>query len=310
MVVASSTDSVHWTTLGRGAGVPFDGEDWLLLGATPSNLVVFEESAAHGTRVWTSVDAVSWVAGQVPDPAGTPLHMAAGPAGAVAVGFGGPEMWFSEAGSSWQKLTLPSSTFKNASVRDVSAFSGGFVAAGSQDGRAAAWMSPDGRTWSKAVVEIHSGGASDLGHVYVAAHGLLAVGVLGGGGDAPFMAGWSSTDGRSWKYVAIDGPVQGLDGPPEDERPFPQEAPVSVTGQVASDGTRIISFAPPPTLSWIEPGTFGGIWESLDGATWQQLQGNVRQAVQYPYNVQPLVLLPDGLMGLYGSGFCRASAIP
>lgn len=299
VVVASSTDWIHWTTLARGADLPFDHQQTVALGAIASSLVLLTSPLRDPkVHVWTSTDAVHW---QIQDDAafsgGVVWDMVAGPNYLLAGGYvsghqADPVVWLSETGTDWQRIVLPGSTAKMDEVYSVTAMPGGFAAVGTigqaevatiglRGGSAAAWYSSDGRKWSTATVEKPSEGFQSecMWQVASATHGLLAT----GGGGEDFSAAWSSSDGRAWKYIALSS--TGSDD-------FTPAIPIGlITTPFASDGERLIAVSYPQGPE---------AWESFDGVTWRQLSmggpGLDPSAVFDPKTFSALTVLPDGII--------------
>jgi hypothetical protein len=142
---------------------------------------------AGGTAgAWWSADGLTWkpatvnaalaIGDDVPTSGPEPgiLDVAAGPTGFVAVGI----------------------VFERSSVATPSPVTGAF------------WYSPDGRTWTRALVP----GADLVRPASVTWDGssFVVVGVVEGK-DAPRAAAWTSADGRAWARVA-DSPAFDIGG--------------------------------------------------------------------------------------------------
>jgi hypothetical protein len=132
----------------------------------------------------------------------------------------------------------------------VAARSGGFVAVGSDASQAAAWISPDGRTWRQADLPVPVGSASAvLQHVASSGRTMVAVGtaVTTTGQRLPFAAS-SSNGGATWTEAALPVPA-GV---------------ASVTALAAAGG------------GFTATGTFGRtpghqdvvVWTSANGSAW------------------------------------------
>jgi hypothetical protein len=92
------------------------------------------------------------------------------------------------------RLVPAQAVFRGAVIRDVVFAVGRYVAVGGSAGRAAAWTSPDGLSWSRSRIVSTKGEMAAL----AAGHGrVVAVGAVGGR-----AAAWVSSDGRSWCRVA------------------------------------------------------------------------------------------------------------
>jgi hypothetical protein len=168
--------------------------------------------------IWTSPDGLSWtrIADASMFSGATIDGVTMGPQGLLAVGDTGwnsPAIWVSTSGATWQRLALPSATFKDAHFSAVRATATDYVLGGSTGGNppssggiqppstgiAAAWWSSDGRTWTKAAVQRSGGLGTSLGTISVGASGMVAVGSASGGNGA---TAWTSTDGRTWQPIA------------------------------------------------------------------------------------------------------------
>ncbi len=91
------------------------------------------------------------------------------------------------------RLAPAQAVFRGAAINDVVFAAGRYIAVGRSAGRAAAWTSPDGLTWSRLRIVSAKGEMAAL----AAGHGrVVAVGAVGGR-----AAAWVSCDGRSWSRV-------------------------------------------------------------------------------------------------------------
>ncbi|MGD0861493.1 MAG: hypothetical protein ABSA21_01875 [Candidatus Limnocylindrales bacterium] len=286
VVVASSTDLVHWTVLARGADAPFPGGPVGNLLVGPAGLVAI--GPTHGSTttcadpcpVWTSPDGSTWTRHDQTPFGDSIVDAAAGPDGVVALGSKGwqkPLMWYSATGSTWQPADMTGPQFKAANIEGVYAVPGGFVATGSVGGSlppanvigdinsaAAAWWSTDGSTWARAQVG-DSQLATELSLVHVIPGGLLADGVQAGE--------WSSTDARSWTAV-----------PASDIRS---------RGEIFwSDASHavVVRYGSPDLGHGADQ-----FWGSVDGAAWRQLTMSGYPAPDEWYYV---FVTSDGLIAL------------
>jgi hypothetical protein len=244
----------------------------------------FEYCTTDAIKVWTSKDGANWApAGTLPGSANLWVnYLTFGPAGFVAGAdsyVGGrvvPIMWLSKDGSSWRKVTLTGSIFKNAGVDGVWSVPGGYIATGGADrvppqtgymgtlgGSVVAWWSKDAQHWTKSSIEVPAGGAQQMGPIYTLDGGLFASGYVYTDGDAGggyVSAAWTSADGgRTWRYHAVDttGDVR---------QSFFPSIPVPNGSLLVGDGHRLISVT--ERSSWT---VVGGIYETLDGTTWHRL---------------------------------------
>jgi hypothetical protein len=291
-LVAADVELVAWGTLGQPACTG-EGE-----GMTCDPTPVMLWTSTDG-KAWTRVADVSMFGGA------TITSVTFGADGFVAVGdtgWGSPAIWYSNSGTTWQRLTLPSSTFAAAHFSSVSAttygeatvsgyFLGGATGgtapvsggvATASTGVAAAWWSPDGRTWTKGTVNRTGGIGTSLGSIDVGRNGMVAVGSAEGGKAA---AAWTSTDGRTWQPIAL-----GYFG-----APTPAAGVPTLPGLTnRSDGNHLVA---------IDAGRSGlPIWSSSDGVAWQRLAFSGATDT-IPSTLGNAFTVPDGLivLGPYGS---------
>jgi hypothetical protein len=241
---------------------------------------------------------------------GTIANVTFGADGFVAVGDSGwdsPAIWCSDFGTTWQRLTLPSSTFSAAHFSSVSATTygdattSGYALGGSiggtapvsggvaapNTGVAAAWWSPDGRTRTKATVNRNPGVGTSLGGIDVGASGWVAVGSAEGGKAA---AAWTSTDGRIWQPIAL-----GNFG-----APAPAAGVPTLPGLIVrSDGRHLVAID--------EDQSSILMWISSDGVSWRRLAfaGSI-DTIPSAYSTAYVV--PDGMIVLGQQG--SSPAIP
>lgn len=117
-------------------------------------------------------------------------------------------IWWSN-GDRWNRVAgVPAqleSTYYEG-VADVVAFRGGFVAVGTAEGsHPSAWVSRDGRAWSRHTIEVTS---AHPHQVAVVGEGMVAVGVTHPGRT---LAVWSSKNGRRWSRVSLPAEMTQLD---------------------------------------------------------------------------------------------------
>lgn len=199
-----------------------------------------------------------WSTGEAPD--GSPGH---------------PTTWVSADGIAWTRL--PDSPAFAASrqgwepaVEDLATGREGFVAVGMEqqadagNADAAAWISPDGTTWTRVTVDDGVGRTMD--HVIHTAHGYVAIGEARYDLHAGFGAGsaiWTSSDGRHWTRLA------DAEAPPLGTRLGPPVAgPGSFLAPVAQEIPPDVGGGTPP----IQPVT-DGIWGSTDAVHWGPIPG-------------------------------------
>jgi hypothetical protein len=268
-VVLHSADAVTWTA---GGSLPASGDTQVSAIARWGDLLVavgedttaivaaIDKGEATDARpagaAWTSTDGTTWQ--RVPDqPAFAPgefLRVTAGPAGIMAVrGLDFGSLVFSRDGTTWSEAPVGTPGSK---VTGVTATGTGFVAVGSVETTAAAWVSPDGQTWQRATFTDGSDASANL--VSVAAQGrrLVALGAVPAPGDEAIpgtwtgLAAWLSTDGgATW---ARTGSASLRTAP--DLRP-------SIPDLYALSGGFIV----------VGDNVQGhmAVWTSLDGTQWQ-----------------------------------------
>lgn len=211
-----SPDGRHWE---RVRGIPSMADAFLTgLAELPGGPLVAVGRRGPEATAWHSADAGrTWTAVRLPDaPAGTNLgEIVAGPSGAVVVGYrSGPDattisrLWWSPDGADWTAVAMRDEVFGTVEIRGIAPSGTGFVATGGRyltipaprldplrGMRAAAWTSPDGRTWAAAAIE----DAPPLGPVFAGSEGMIAFGVAEDLGPA---VTWFSIDGSSWHRLA------------------------------------------------------------------------------------------------------------
>jgi hypothetical protein len=200
----------------------------------PGGLVVVGQDAdgVEGAQrevgaVWVSTDGRSWDQHLMLDvPAGdvAELRLAAGgPAGLLVMGgvccsVEEPAAWLASSGLAFERVGPPG---PNATVMDVEAGPGGFVAVGATwvgdpndpDHTAAIWSSPDGRDWVAVdddAAGLERGWAND---VLWTGSDWFAVGTADDGETSDGTV-WRSDDGLTWERLAIADPA--ITGPDEE----------------------------------------------------------------------------------------------
>jgi hypothetical protein len=145
-------------------------------------------------------------------------RIAAGPPGFLALGedaAGQRVVLVSGDARRWEEVSSPA--FGAATIADIAATDAGWVAVGSDGGRARAWTSADGRSWSEAPMD----GAEPvpgIASVAVRAVTRSGTGLMALGTDDPpcegdpewcphFGAAWWSVDGNRWLRLPTDGPL-------------------------------------------------------------------------------------------------------
>jgi hypothetical protein len=214
---------------------------------------------------WTSADGVGWQRQSVPTlgTSGVAERMTtvvASAAGYVAGGSAGPELadrharfWTSTDGVTWQAVPDDPVAFANAEVRSIGRFSDGFVAVGvvgsvQQPTGAVAWISPDGRRWTRVDDPSFVGGIASA-VTAAPSGGVVAVGSDLGRHEA---VAWTSRDGRHWQRV-----------PSEPSRQYPEFIWMT---DVTVVGRELVAVG---EVQGLQRGTATS-WVSRDGISWEQ----------------------------------------
>ena len=191
-------------------GVAHGAAGWLAVGggATAGQGLVVVGSTDG--RTWTALDGAAAFAGQ----GQVVTAAAADPAGYVIAGhqlMGGrtvAAVWDAPGLTGWQRAAIALPATGDSQLNAVTATGKGFVAVGSAGTRAAAWLSPTGRTWSLVTVPQPAGAASAQLD-FVAANGttVAATGieVTAAGQRVPFAA-VSANGGTTWTLDELPAP--------------------------------------------------------------------------------------------------------
>jgi len=221
--------------------------------------------------LWTSPDGATWkrIADVSMFMGATIAGVTISAQGLLAVGDTGwdkPAIWVSGTGAAWERQALSSATFKDANFTGVRAAPLGYLLAGGvgnsaptsggvflpDTGVAAVWWSPDGRTWTKGIVNRTDGIGSSLGYIYVGAGGMVAIGSASG---AKTATAWTSTDGKTWQPIANAQTYAGVPTPAPGVPSIP-----SIT--IIDDGTHLLA---------VDDQTVMTVWISSDGLAWRQI---------------------------------------
>jgi hypothetical protein len=163
-------------------------------------------------------------------------------------------VWSSADGLHWNRVT-GQAALAPGGLAAISAFDGGFVAAGHADRRAAFWTSRDGEAWSRvpdspvfgpprgspSYAEVLATGVATSGGVVVAVGNAFNAGPS----EQPVVMAWYSADGRSWHRAVVDRDTGGQ------------------AFSVAATADRFLATGPSGA-----PSCLGGIWSTGDGRTW------------------------------------------
>jgi hypothetical protein len=196
----SSTDGRAWTAVedpdvrcGRVNALVRGGPGLVAVGDRKLEVVVDGRKTGRNAdvaQIWTSVDGLDWTLAAVGADVGWLWSIANGPAGLVAVA-DYHEFVLSRDGVAWERVALgdPAGTKQfGVMITQVLADANGYVAVGGikveAAYRAAAWSSPDGRTWTR-ILGADGEPATlqlPLSDAYLTPEGFVAV---GGGSTAP-----------------------------------------------------------------------------------------------------------------------------
>jgi hypothetical protein len=217
------------------------------------------DGAPPPVTTWTSTDGLTWTRGPATDA-------------------------FDRVRDRWDRIPL-----------DAVATDAGFVAVGMSqfdDGSqadAAAWISPDGATWSPAMVGESSG--RTMGEVVRTAKGLVAFGarrydIHAGFGDGTAI--WTSPDGRSWTRL------EDTEAPPlgvrlRDIVPIAGGWLATARGEVSEGDDGLIR----------KPVT-EGIWRSPDALRWSPLDGSPTELGPMAAGSDQVVALASQRVGASG----------
>jgi hypothetical protein len=226
-----SPDGVHWKegqTLDT-AGAGTQGMLWNIRSVIegPAGLLAVGWSGACGSEyvdgLWTSSDGTSWQPVNTQKAFGQNAiaipRISGGSAGYVAVAYKGAGVWTSADGRVWQPVALDAPGFKNSKINDGTAFSGGYVLAGTYGTpdcevaigpaptlppvTAAVWWSADAASWTRVSLPgaMSSSDGQGISIYRLSDRALLVVG--GTNSATPSVPAWTSTDGRNWKPVTV-----------------------------------------------------------------------------------------------------------
>jgi hypothetical protein len=268
--VFQSTDGVNWTgrsilpsDAARVTAVTEAGGQIVAVGWTTSGPDVLP-------MAWTSADLQAWGATALPAPKdalGTTAYgVAAGPAGFLVWGLGGPtgtDFWISPDGAAWRSLATTGLT--DALPDALFDVPGGYAIRGTQmSSQAAVWQSIDGATWTQTwtgpgmsgmegyalgpVVRAPDGRYISFGGAWMAPGGMTAT--------PQDLLIWTGRDGSTW--ILSD----------RIKRPGWTDGFAALPGGYVTAGTQ-------PALADAGAAPFGslGIWTSPNGETWQPLPG-------------------------------------
>ena len=235
--VLRSVDGETWTNVGV---LPASKDGWTHHAAWNDQVIIVTGGSSDESRpaLWVSADGIDWAAIGAPDTGGLYLvdALAANSAGFVAtqLGASGIAPWIGAPdGGKWDRVGSLTPTL-DAWIVDVTASDGGFVAVGSDDSAAGAWVSADGLAWTPAAIA--DGTGVILVSVAARGQGLVAFGQGPDPLDDPLLF-VSDDDGRSWARM-VGGRLPPSNWPP---------VQAVADGFIATDS---------------------GVWTSRDGVDW------------------------------------------
>ena len=232
----------------------------------------------------------TWLTSEAPD--GTPRH---------------PTVWTSADGAAWERQPDSRAFLSRRDrweemVLDLVASDRAFVAVGveefddSSSADAAAWFSPDGRTWTRAAVEDAVGRTMD--QVVATSDGFVAIGEAGYDFHAGFGEGtaiWTSSNGASWSRLgAAEAPPRGT------RLRSVLAAPGMFLASAGFEHAQGQEDQPRPPVT-------AGIWRSTDAIHWKPIAGT-------PLGVGDIIAAPGGFLTMgatpldAGSGIANAVA--
>lgn len=274
-VTPAPTPTADWTPVRDQAdvrAVQFQDVVW-----TGTRFVAVGIAAAGGGGggFLDSDDGMTWHL-QSHDPAGTPMRIAAGRDGIVALGWdedGRAVSWHSADGLTWSGRSArfgAASGDDTLEVTDVVATDTGWLAVGREDPpcqfdcghdpvRALAWSSVDGLAWTRVPNQAALRGGA-MQSVVRAGSGFVAVGNAGIN-----AAVWTSANGTTWARVP-DRPVLHADLSAEGDA-------VTAMSWVATGDDVIVAVGSEYPIDGDQPPTARAWWSS-DGVTWVEAAGD------------------------------------
>ena len=264
--VWSSLDGSTWEPISAAGSFGAATERFVVLGFSVDGnggLVAVGDSFVSGSKVaasaWHSRDGRNWTPAALDFPTNTEMiGVASRPGALVAAGNG--VAWFSQDGTSWSLVALPDAT--GYVPRAVRTWSGGFaivaVWAGSGDRHSAAWISADGRAWTKADAPLDGFQAQDL---VAYGNGLVAV-----GSQTPTPAELATPSPSPSPTPSASGSAKPTAKPTA--KPKATKSP-SASGSAGTSPGASLAASPSPTA--VTPGSTvetAASWSSPDGIHW------------------------------------------
>jgi hypothetical protein len=252
--VWSSTDGSTWEAISDPASFGAPNLRFVVLGFTTDGnggLVAVGDGFAAGGKVaataWHSRDGRTWTPAAVDFTTDTEMIGVAEQPGAI-VSAGNGIAWFSRDGTSWNVVDLPDAT--GYMPRAVRAWAGGFaivaVSGGTDPRHTAAWISPDGKTWTRAEGQLAGFEVQDL---VAYGNGLVAVGsqILTPDEIATPSPSPSPTPAASASGKATPKPIKTVAPSPGISGASPSPAPTATPAPAVGEATSWIS---PDGLNW------------------------------------------------------------
>ena len=243
VVSYSSPDGVHWKK-GQKLDTAGAGTQGMLMEIRsviegPAGLLAVGWTGACGSEyldgLWTSSDGTAWQPVDTQKAFGQNAilipRISGGSAGYVAVAYKGAAVWTSADGRVWQPVALNAPGFKDSKINDATAFSGGYVLAGTYGTpdcavtigpaptlppvTAAVWWSADAANWARVSLPgaVSSSDTQSISVFRLSDHALLVVHDSWTNSATPVerVAGWTSTDGRAWTSVTLPAGISGAE---------------------------------------------------------------------------------------------------
>ena len=238
-----SPDGVHWKQGQKldTAGAGTQGLLWNIRSVIegPAGLLAVGWTGACGSEyvdgLWTSSDGIAWRPVDTQKAFGQNAiaipRISGGSAGYVAVAYKGAGVWTSADGRVWQPAALNAPAFKNSKIDDGTAFSGGYVLAGTYGtpdcgvtigpaptlppATAAVWWSADAASWTRVSLPgaVGSSDGQSITVCRLSDRALMVIDDSWINSATPVVprAAWTSTDGRTWRSVTLPAAISAAD---------------------------------------------------------------------------------------------------
>ena len=242
VVSYSSPDGVHWKE-GQTLDTAGAGTQGLLMEIRsviegPAGLLAVGWSGACGSEyldgLWNSSDGISWQPVDTQKAFGQNAiaipRISGGSAGYVAVAYKGAGVWTSADGRVWQPVALDAPGFKNSKIDDGTAFSDGYVLAGTYGTpdcavtigpaptlppvTAAVWWSADAASWTRVSLPgaMSSSDGQSVSVCRLSDRALMAIdSKWNNTSQTSEQLAWVTTDGRTWRSVTLPAGISEPD---------------------------------------------------------------------------------------------------